>query len=159
MDTWQVLPGTSLCGGPHYYEPLVRRKAQNVCDGRHTRCTASLSSEGLPPPCRISHQWEGFLKSGQGSCSHGTYLVGVEAEQVEPKAGFEQSSEGWGGGAVDRKQVVLLGNSTLVVGDHEVIVGHGDGQPVQDGGGEAPCGQGGIVRGREVQLGWSGEVG
>ena len=120
----------------------------------------------LPCPAKASHHLAGlaisgkvFLKSGQGSWSHGTYLVGVEAEQVEPKAGFEQSSEGWGGGAVDRKQVVLLGNSTLVVGDHEVIVGHGDGQPVQDGGGEAPCGQGGIVRWREVQLGWSGEVG
>ena len=116
----------------------MHSKAQNVCAGQHTHYTTSSSSEDLQPPSRKVLFISGISLG---------YLVGVEAEQVEPKAGFEQSSEGWGGDAVDRKQVVLLGNSTLVVGNHEVIVGHGDGQPVEDGGGEAPLGQGGIVRG------------
>ena len=87
------------------------------------------------------------------------YLVGVEAEQVESEAGLEKRGERRGGGAVDCEQVVLLRHRALVVGDHEVVVGHRDGQPVQDGGRETPLGQRGIVRRGETELCWSWEVG
>ena len=86
-------------------------------------------------------------------------LVGVEAEQVESEAGLEKGGESWRGGTVDCEQIVLLRHRALVVGDHEVVVGHRDGQPVQDGGREPPLGQGRIVRGGETELCWSWEVG
>jgi len=87
------------------------------------------------------------------------HLVGVEAEQVESEAGLEKGGESWRSGAVDCEQIVLLRHRALVVGDHEVVVGHRDGQPVQDGGREPPLGQRGIVRRGETELCWSWEVG
>ena len=46
------IPGTWLCVGPHYYEPLAHRKAQNGCGGQHTRCITFSSNGGHPPPTR-----------------------------------------------------------------------------------------------------------
>ena len=75
-----------------------------------------------------------------------------------PEAGLEESGESLGGGAVDGQDVVLLGHGTLVVGDHEVVTGHGDGEPGEEGGDEPLAGQVWVVRGLEVQLGGGGEV-
>ena len=122
----------------------MHSKAQNVCAGQHTHYTTSSSSEDLRPPSRKVLFISGISLG---------YLVGVEAEEVEPEARLEQGREGslCGRGpsaplTVYGKQVVLLGHSTLVVGDHEIVVGHGDGQSVEDGWAKALFSQEGIVR-------------
>ena len=63
-----------------------------------------------------------------------------------------------GGGEVDGEEVVLLGHGAFVVVEEEVVAGDGDGEPGEDGGGEAPPGQLRVVLGAQLDCGGRGEV-